>query len=130
MVITYGFWFLYVYVLQNDLFYFHPWIDIPFHIGGGIIIALLMVLIVLFRHSDLEILTLRHFWFQALWGTMMIGVVWEYYEYWFKLNGSAVNVTIDTLSDLLNDFIGATIGLAVGYGLVKLFERKHTQVKK
>ena len=124
LIISYGFWFLYVYVLQNSLFYYYPWIDIPFHIGGGFVISLLIVLLVLFKHSEIEVLDLSHFQFITLWGTMMIGVLWEYYEFFFKLNKVEGSIVIDTIADLINDFIGAVIGLALAYWVIRKYQRK------
>lgn len=126
IVVTYLFWFAYVQVLRQDLFYFYPWIDIPFHVTGGFILTLLCVLVYLLRHSELEQVKLGNLAYPSLWGMMMIGVIWEYYEYFFNLQDTRGNVAVDTLADLGNDFIGGLIALGLVYYLLQIKQRKQS----
>jgi len=126
VVITYLFWFGYVYVLQNDLFFFHPWLDIPLHITGGFILALVSLLVMLMKVPDEErgsLSSRQIFW--AIYITLVVGVFWEYYEYWFKLYETNVHLTIDTLSDIGNDFIGGVLAVGAYLGISKYLAKKH-----
>ncbi len=122
VVCTYLFWFGYVYVLQNDLFFYHPWIDIPFHIAGGFLLALLFGLILLIRQERV-LNRITYYW--IVWFAMIIGVIWEYYEYIFKLQDTRGNLLIDTIADIGNDFIGALLALGLFIVIVRYTTRKY-----
>lgn len=124
-------WLGYVYVLQNDLFYFYHWLDIPLHIMGGLVISLLIGLVYLMRgdiHQQDTFTFRKYFW--LVWATMMIGVAWEYYEYIFKLHEVKTGVVLDTLGDLTNDLIGALLGVGIILLLIKLDKRKHRKISR
>lgn len=49
------------------------------------------------------------FVFVGILGGLIVGILWELLEYAFGLSGLGVDRRIDTISDLLNDVIGAII---------------------
>lgn len=96
-----------------------PWIDIPMHIIGAFLIALLIASYYSTQFSKLS----QPFAFFTLLGLcLVVGVLWEFHEY--ILNHSSLipqlshslkysvnlqgNVT-DTIKDLANDCIGAIL---------------------
>ena len=97
-----------MYVMQNDLFFYHPWLDIPFHIGGGFLIGLLYYNYVLLKGK--EFISANSIWF-LVGLSLTIGIAWEVLELVFGLNKvfGTDDITIDTIFDLVNDVIGALL---------------------
>lgn len=95
-----------------------PQIDILMHLLGGFAIGLLGLAIhhsVASRHHTKKSPTWYHYGF-VVGFVMLIGVAWEFHEYvldntvnvWYNLPKSQLSLT-DTMKDLLDDWIGATI---------------------
>jgi len=105
---AYVFWLAFIYVMQNDLFFYHPWLDIPFHLGGGFLIGLFYYNITLRTGADITS-TAGAFFLLGL--SLVIGVAWEVLELLFGLNKvfGTENVMVDTIMDLINDGIGAML---------------------
>ncbi|TSC82075.1 MAG: hypothetical protein G01um101420_605 [Parcubacteria group bacterium Gr01-1014_20] len=98
------------------------WLDIIMHMAGGAWVALLAAHLITIRKiisSD------RHFlerYILILGAVALVGVLWEFYEYLadvFLLKVHPINfapnpkLLPDTLSDLLNDFLGGTATVLV-----------------
>ncbi len=89
-----------------------PSFDIPMHVFGGVVTAwcLARLLKSLKVYISLKPSWLRY-WF-LISGTALVGIVWEFYEWSldqiFPNMGMQLGLA-DTLGDLLNDLIGATI---------------------
>lgn len=119
-------WVFYVYVLQNDLFYYYYWLDIPMHIIGGLILSLFISLIVVRKdtsHKELQF-TIKNFFWIIYW-SVLIGILWEYFEHFFKLRELTNNTLVDTLTDIGNDLLGAILGIVIIILVIKLDQRKH-----
>lgn len=127
LVVTYIFWFAYIKVLQNNSFFFYPWIDIPFHLVGGIILGLFFSTLIAFKKPYDSI---GEHWISIVLASLLIGILWEYYEYFFNINPNNIDIIFDTIKDLINDTIGALIGTLIAifiYHLTRLknYERKN-----
>jgi VanZ family protein len=120
ILLTYGLWLGYFYILQNDLFYFHDWLDTPLHLIGGFISALLISLILYFRTNNTDSFI---FYYYIIWWSLFIGVGWEYLEFYLKLHEPNPSLQPDTITDLLADFIGAVIG-AIMVGVINFRTKK------
>lgn len=102
---------------------FHQ-IDIPMHLMGGFAMALFGLAIhhqVSTRHHNAKSPWWYHYAF-VIGFAMLIGVVWEFHEFaldqtinlWYRLPISQPSLT-DTMKDLLDDWIGASVAFWVFY---------------
>lgn len=89
------------------------WFDIPMHMVGGFVIALLFVGLFRDRYASRG-------WAFPLWALFsfglgvvaLTGVLWEFFEYAVSfLSGSWALEINDTIHDLLNDLLGGAAGL-------------------
>jgi hypothetical protein len=90
---------------KPSIWYYYPWLDIPFHIAGGVVASLWAFLLLSLRA--------RTAWRAPLFFgiVLAIGIGWEYFEYLLDMYSHAhwLGSTLDTSGDILNDMIGATI---------------------
>ena len=100
---------------QTHLYYLLWWFDIPMHIMGGLWVALMSLVIYYhtsyFKRKDRSVSFVISF---ALASTMIIGLFWEVFEFsvehFVKLNDNGL---LDTLKDLVDDLIGASLATAI-----------------
>lgn len=106
-------------------FIVYPWLDIPFHLAGGLWVSLLFFFLFgnlfsneFYSHRFEKVKVLIF----AVCFAVFIGVLWEFGEFlldqWF--NFYLQQGVADTMKDLLNDIIGGLVG-----GSYILFFRKH-----
>lgn len=92
------------------LFYEIWWLDIPMHILGGALVALLALSIFKYQNKEISFVKIAIF-------VIVVGILWEIYEYsmyyFFNYDWNGV---FDTAKDLFDDLIGAS--------LVYLFNKK------
>jgi hypothetical protein len=105
------------------LFFLIWWLDIPVHILSGMWVALLFL--ALYYHAD-HIGRKEHSVFFvvvfALCSALVIGLLWEVYEFVIERSMDSGDVRLDdTLKDLCDDLIGGAIAawLFVRYGYNK-----------
>ena len=92
---------------MNGLYFHFPAYDIFMHIIGGIGIGLFLTA---FIKSNLPNLRCKRS--VLIVGVFIVGLVWELFEMYFNIAGAPVGTKayyIDTIKDLTNDIIGATI---------------------
>lgn len=105
-------------LLVTQGYYFLNQIDILMHLMGGFAMSMLGLAIhhqVSTRHHNAKSPWWYHYFF-VIGFAMLIGVVWEFHEFimdqtvnfWYHLPISQPSLT-DTMKDLLDDLIGATI---------------------
>jgi VanZ family protein len=95
-------------------------LDTPLHLIGGFISALLISLILYFRTNNTDSFI---FYYYIIWWSLFIGVGWEYLEFYLKLHEPNPSLQLDTITDLLADFIGAVIG-AIMVGVINFRTKK------
>ena len=110
-----------IFILTHAYFLF-PWLDILMHALGGFVMALLGLAIHhrVMSASHLKEIPVWYQWLFVIGFAMLIGVVWEFYEYvmdqtlavWFSWPRAQVSLT-DTMMDFLNDFIGACVAFGL-----------------
>ena len=91
----------------------YPWYDIPMHMAGGAWIAYALVYLAEERYPALQ----NHKWTFFAIGFVAVAVLWEVFEYSLDifLVGKYTITTIpwsvirDTLGDLVNDTLGASV---------------------
>jgi uncharacterized membrane-anchored protein len=90
------------------LYYELPWLDIPMHILGGFGVASLTSSIILYKKQKLT------FW-KVLIAYLVVAVVWEVYEYIHDMLATGVwqGEWLDTLSDIVNGFIGMSVSYLI-----------------
>ena len=90
-----------------SLWYYYPWLDIPFHMAGGFIAGLWVYfgMKVFARHIPAHLRIPIFFE-----GAFIVGIGWELFEYFLDIYTSAhwLGSITDTSGDLVNDMIGAT----------------------
>jgi len=111
-------------------YYALSWLDIPMHILGGAWLGLIFYYIFRIRKPELGAKNNWSFFVFGLGFVMLVGVVWEFYEFFFDvfifkkypLMASPPDVHFDTMLDLLDDIIGAAVGLGI---TTVLFKKKN-----
>jgi hypothetical protein len=109
---------------QTHYFYWmYWWYDIMMHFLGGFLVAGI-ALWVFVRFSKGDARDARRAFYVAIATGIVVGILWEYFEFIFKLPQPGVtNIVADTTLDLVMDIIGAS---AVWIVLRKMFFSKHT----
>lgn len=100
--------FFYVLALYKDLFFYYWWFDIPMHFLGGFIAGLVSVYY-FFIHNQSRVPTERKIFFTAIISAIIIGVVWEIFEYVTKLSFTIGDYRLDIIKDLFVDVYGAIV---------------------
>ena len=110
---------IHAYADANSLYFMYKWLDIPMHLLGGFVVALLGVCLYTLYNQKLGKV---FFWTLILLFVLVIGSFWEIFELSMSImyHVQTMNLTniYDTISDLINDTIG---GLAALY----LTHKKH-----
>ena len=107
-------WGVNTFADQVHLYYLLWWFDIPMHMLGGIWVALTSMVIYyhlgFHRHDRSTAFVVS----TMLAATLIAGIFWEVFEFsvehFVKLNDNGV---FDTLKDLFDDMIGATIASVI-----------------
>ncbi len=110
--------FLFDNLVNNPLGIYDRWpsYDIPMHIFGGVVTTWCLVRFLksLKVYTSLKPRWLRYWFLIANAG--LIGILWEFYEwtfdYFFPWIGVQTSLA-DTIGDLLNDLLGASIFIAI-----------------
>jgi hypothetical protein len=99
--------FLYIKTLEFSLFWTHPWIDLLLHFLGGLWLTITSLW--LFFFSDLFKIKInkRNIFLIAFLSVLIIGLLWEVFEYITGLSLGEANFITDTISDIVMDFVGA-----------------------
>lgn len=101
--------------LMLSLYWVYPWLDIPMHALGGVTVALgyqSRFILSRYKHK-------LSFGFLATVGfVMLIGVLWEVYE--FIVGPLLPGYLLDTLTDLVMDFLGGVLGYIVARAVIRL----------
>lgn len=99
----------------KHLYFYIWWLDIPMHILGGFWVGL-MVLTYYFahRHKLYKSESLRFAFLLAVGATFVVAVSWEIFEWGVdRANGLNHNDIVDTIADICNGLIGASLGTAL-----------------
>lgn len=102
-----------------------PWLDIPMHLIGGGWVCFLFIYLIEDWYKAEEIKNRVLLYFLLVLGfTAFIGTLWEFYEflrdiYYIRKLGILILWSVpDTLSDLLNNLIGAST-VFLSYKLIR-----------
>ncbi len=95
-----------------NLYYELWWLDIPMHIFGGFLFALLFIYFSIYKKSSSKYLSINYK--NILLFVLFIGVIWEVYEYLHDIMRDQVwRGWTDTIKDLCNDMFGASIAYII-----------------
>ncbi len=94
------------YALEFYWYWTYWWLDIVMHITGGVVIGLLVAHYVSPRFVRIVALTL------------LVGVLWEVFEYVLGISRVEPNFHFDSTLDLVMDVVGACIA----YGMMGLWQ--------
>ncbi len=98
----------FLFTTKLHLFWSTPWIDVPNHFLGGLILSLIGFLIL--GHHTRKISAQRKIT-ELLFFTLVIGGLWEVYEEVSGLTSLSDSVYwIDTIGDFVSDALGALAG--------------------
>jgi len=102
---------LHVAAMNYNLYYFLWWFDLLMHFLGGLWCGFFTLFYVMYfdrvrgaHYSRLRI------WMAALSVTLVVGIAWEFYEYFFGFTfTSKPSYQIDVILDLIMDTLGAVL---------------------
>ncbi len=100
--------FLYILALYKDLFFTYWWFDIPMHFLGGFSVALASVYLI-YIHNQTRMPTDRGIFFTAILSALLVGALWEIFEYVTKISFTIGDYRLDTIKDLFIDIYGAIV---------------------
>lgn len=84
--------------------------DIVMHFLGGVWVG--MFFLYVFTRGERQI-SIKRLFLEVILATLVVGVLWEFYEYYLSvISGSSWDL-MDTLSDMFFDFLGGIV--AYGY---------------
>lgn len=88
-----------------------PQFDIFSHFLGGLWIAFFVLWIVsdVMHHTERT----KRFWVLVCITTLYLGLGWEVFEALIGMTGSSSSDLLDSLKDLLVDYLGATVGMYI-----------------
>jgi hypothetical protein len=86
------------------------WFDILMHFLGGFSVGLTSVwLLGIFKRNVLEIVTTKQIFYIAVSTSIIIGVGWEFFEYFSGTYLGEKKIVFDTVLDLIMDTIGGMV---------------------
>jgi hypothetical protein len=101
------------------LYWTYLWLDNPMHALGGAVVALgFLVCFESYARGD--------FWrglFATLTAVMLVGALWEVFEYVTMIAGPEPGYVGDTILDLIMDFTGACLGYLAARAIHQPAER-------
>jgi hypothetical protein len=108
---------MHVYANMHFLYYEIPWLDIPMHFLGGFWLGYSALWVYtysgFFRREDHRdaLPSVRYMWFLALLCALVLGGIWEIYEYAMDMffDRTYQYDVFDTLSDFFFDALGGTV---------------------
>ncbi|MDQ5957134.1 MAG: hypothetical protein QG614_109 [Patescibacteria group bacterium] len=104
------------FLVKNNLYYLIPWIDIPMHMLGGFLFGVLFIISIDYLEQKYNKVFIKNSYKNIILLVLIIGVVWEVYEYCNYIFRDFVwGGWLDTFKDLLDDLLGA----GAGYFLIK-----------
>ncbi len=118
----------------NDWYHTTPWVDIPQHIGAGILAALVFYWLSYYFRDSLNLNRSPRFTiFLVLGWTALLGVSWEFYEFmhdeivmFFGLKFHLAQLSnFDTMKDLFDDLFG---GASLAIFMRLRYDRKKRQL--
>ncbi len=107
------------FTLKYHLFYISPLLDIPSHLLGGFVVALVIALVAFNSFKERKDVHLN---FLLFFGALAVGILWEIFEVKFNISyPEKRGYRLDTISDLVCDIVGAFV--AYLYPIKKLYGR-------
>jgi hypothetical protein len=112
--------FSYFFTLEFGYYFKYPWIDLPLHFLGGVIVSLFFII---YFEKSLKKLSLFSLFLFLLSFVALIGIFWEFFEWIvdktiYPLNQPTVN---DTLGDLAMDLLGGFLVAFIYF--IKIFSQ-------
>ena len=96
------------------LYWRYTWLDMPVHVLGGVTVALGVFLLPCVWPRVRE--KYLRFW-PVLMSVLVVGILWEVFEYKIGIPFLELNYTTDTVGDLIMDILGGVIGYGMGRAL-------------
>ena len=98
-------------LLRLFLYWRYPWVDIPMHFAGGIIVGLGV-----FAARDLHVPLFSYLIkpYRAITVVFIVAALWEVLEYVAGVSSVQENFVGDTMLDLALGLLGGSIGILIG----------------
>lgn len=114
--------------IHFSLYYFHRWVDIPVHIGGGLLLAILFYYIVFANSYSRALLHVTHS-YKNIFLTMVVyvfgtAVVWEIFEYIIGRTYMSPRYIPDTTLDIFSSVCGAIMAYGIVFGW-RIYRQRH-----
>lgn len=106
------------------LYWFYPWTDLVVHFFAGLWVALSSYWVLRFWRNKSYSYNPRNIFIATFGVAVIIGILWEVFEYQIGLIQYSPWYINDTLADLLMDTIGGVAGFGCAMAYEKLFGNK------
>ena len=126
LALIYLIFILDIFANQYFLYWRFWWFDIVMHFLGGFFIALLSYYIFFLSGYFIKISKKFSVFVVSLTFVLVVGVLWEVFEYVIKVSTAQSNYILDTNLDLLMD----TLGWLVAYYFLLKIKNKKSEVAK
>lgn len=107
------------------------WLDAPMHFLGGLWVGLITLLIASLFIKRPETVKRFNIILLAVGSAIVVGILWEVFEYAFGISLASHSVFIrDTVTDLILDSVGGLVAGIYGYSILKkTFDRPVLSIK-
>ncbi len=122
MVLLIGLFLFNNLAAKLSLYWIYRWLDVPMHFIGGALVCWIWLIGVSIYKKTLQI-----DWWQAFWGTLIIGVVWEIVEFYMKVSQVVPYYAMDTIKDILMDVIGGLVSYTL-WDLISKYKNINTNI--
>ncbi|MFZ2151919.1 MAG: hypothetical protein WAV09_02290 [Minisyncoccia bacterium] len=116
IILSIALFFAHRYADIHDSYFAYRWLDIPMHVFGGFVVALLGVCLLAFFRRKIE---KPVFSLLVVLFVLVVGALWEIFELsvnvMYHIRTTNLTHIQDTIFDLINDVIGALAALYVAY---------------
>ena len=100
----------YSVALAKQLFFYYWWYDILLHFLGGLTVSLAALCFYLYSgYFKIPLHTENQIFYTALAAALIVGILWEFFEYFTGLAFVIGSYSLDTAKDLSLDTFGAIV---------------------
>ncbi len=100
---------LHTLAVSHSFYWKFFWFDMPIHFSAGALVGLVIYLL-----ARKYVPAAKGFWF-GLVGALLVGILWEVFEYVNGLSGVEPGFVLDTAKDLSMDLLGGFLAATLAH---------------